>query len=323
MSSDLVTGEAVVLELRLAKVASRLLSLAIDLTVQVALLIAGILVIGGVAGSVDDAAAAAITSVFLVTVIVGYPVTFETLSRGRTLGKMALGLRVVREDGGPIRFRHALVRALAAVIEIWVTVGAVALVISLASSKGKRLGDFLAGTVVVRERVPVSAAPMVAMPPILAGWASGLDLSRLPDDLALAARQFLSRARELSPEVRESMGARLAGSMAAHTSPPPPPGVPPWAFLSAVLAERRRRESMRLGTAPQTAYGAAPPSPPYAGSLAPYGAGPHPPPRAEPQTAYAAAPRWPSPVTPPPAPPRPTPPAVAPVDDENPFAPPR
>jgi uncharacterized RDD family membrane protein YckC len=323
VSSDLVTGEAVVLELRLAKVASRLLSLAIDLAVQVALLIVGILVIGGVAGSVDDAAAAAMMSVFLVTVIVGYPVAFETLSRGRTLGKLALGLRVVREDGGPIRFRHALVRGLAAVIEIWVTVGAVALVISLASSKGKRLGDFLAGTVVVRERVPVSAAPMVAMPPILAGWASGLDLSRLPDDLALAARQFLSRSRELSPEVRESMGARLAGSMAAHTSPPPPPGVPPWAFLSAVLAERRRRESMRLGAAPQASYGAAPPSPPYAGSLAPYGTGPHPPPRAAQQPPYGAAPRRPSPVTPSPAPPRPTPPAVPPVDDENPFAPPR
>ena len=244
--TDLVTGEAVVLELRLAKLASRLLSLLIDLAVQMVLLIVGLLVIGGLAGSVDDAAAAAIFSVFVVAVIVGYPVAFETLTRGRTLGKMALGLRVVREDGGPIRFRHALVRGLAAVIEIWLTSGAVALIVSLASSQGKRLGDFLAGTIVVRERVPSSAAPMIAMPPPLAWWASGLDLSRLPDDLALAARQFLSRSGELAPEVRESMGARLAGAMAACTSPPPPPGVPPWAFMSAVLAERRRREALRL-----------------------------------------------------------------------------
>ena len=58
---------------------------------------------------------------------------------------MALGLRVVRDDGGPIRFRHALVRGLVGVVEIWLTVGAVALVVSLASSQGKRLGDFLAG----------------------------------------------------------------------------------------------------------------------------------------------------------------------------------
>jgi uncharacterized RDD family membrane protein YckC len=323
--SDLVTGEAVVLELRLAKVASRMLSLAIDLTVQLTLLIGGILVIGGVAGALDDAAAAAIMLVFLVLVIVGYPVTFETLSRGRTLGKMALGLRVVREDGGPIRFRHALVRGLAAVIEIWITVGAVALVVSLASSQGKRLGDFLAGTVVVRERVPVASAPMVAMPPMLAAWASGLDLSRLPDDLALAARQFLARAGELSPQVRESMGARLAAAVASQTSPRPPPGVPQWAFLSAVLAERRRREAVRLGAAAQTPYGPPPYGPPpRATPLQAYGVTPNPPPYAGSLPPYGLAPRSPAPSTPPPAAPQPSTPPVAAVDEhENPFAPPR
>ena len=60
------------------------------------------------------------------------------------------------------------------------------------NGKGKRLGDFLAGTVVVRERIPAQAMPLAAMPPQLAGWASGLDLSRVPDDLAMAARQYLS-----------------------------------------------------------------------------------------------------------------------------------
>jgi len=223
-----------------------MLSLAIDLAVQVVLLLVGSLVIGGVAGSVDDAAAAAILSVFLVSVIVGYPVAFETLSRGRTLGKLALGLRVVREDGGPIRFRHALVRGLAAVVEIWLTMGAVALVVSLASSQGKRMGDFLAGTVVVRERVPVSSAPMVTMPPMLAAWASGLDLSRLPDDLALAARQFLARAGELAPEVRESMGARLAASMAAR---PPPPAAPRRPAVGLFVRGARRATPARGGPA--------------------------------------------------------------------------
>ena len=103
--SDLVTGEAVVLELRLAKLASRLLSLLIDLTIQVFLLIVGILLIGGLASSIDDAAMAAIMSVFLVSVIVGYPVAFETLSRGRTLGSWRSGCAscartVARSDSG-------------------------------------------------------------------------------------------------------------------------------------------------------------------------------------------------------------------------------
>jgi hypothetical protein len=144
-------------------------------------------------------------------------------------------------------------------VEFWLTGGAVALITSLASSKGKRVGDFLAGTVVVRERMPTRAAPVAMMPPQLAGWASTLDLARVPDDLALAARQFLGRFRDLAPEVRESMGGRLAAAMAAVTSPPPPPGVPAWAFLSAVLAERRRREMARMlpppGYHPMSPYG--------------------------------------------------------------------
>ena len=212
----------------------------------------GTAVVAGTIGFVDDALAAALGLVFLLTVIVGYPVAFETLTRGRSLGKMALGLRVVREDGGPVRFRQSFVRGLLGVVEIWLTFGSVALIASLASAQGKRLGDQLGGTVVVRERLPVRATPVAAMPPQLAGWAVRLDLSRVPDDLALAARQYLGRADELSPEVRDQMGASLAGAMAAVTAPPPPPGVPPRAFLSAVLAERRRREMVRLG-APGTA----------------------------------------------------------------------
>lgn len=253
----IVTGDAVVLELRLAKLASRSLALALDVALQLGLVVAGTLALAGVVSFVDDALAAAIGLVFYIAVIIGYPVAFETATRGRTLGKMALGLRVVREDGGPIRFRHAFVRGLLGVVEIWLTVGSVALITSLASAKGKRLGDYLAGTVAVRERMPVQSAPMAAMPPPLAGWAAALDLSRVPDDLALAARQYLSRYGELAPEVRTEMGQRLATAVAALTTPPPP-GTPAWAFLSAVLAERRRRDLSRLSGAGQ-GWGAQPP----------------------------------------------------------------
>ena len=264
--TDLVTGEAVVLDLRLAKLATRSLALSIDLTVQIGLIVLGTAVVAGTIGFVDDALAAALGLVFLLTVIVGYPVAFETLTRGRSLGKMALGLRVVREDGGAVRFRQSFVRGLLGVVEIWLTFGSVALIASLASAQGRRLGDQLGGTLVVHERLPVRATPVAAMPPQLAGWAVGLDLSRVPDDLALAARQYLGRADELSPQVRDQMGASLAGAMAAVTAPPPPPGVPPRAFLSAVLAERRRREMVRLG-APGSTAAAGWSASPYAGSL--------------------------------------------------------
>ncbi len=281
-----VTGEAVVLELRLAKLASRSLALAVDLTVQLALFLVGTLVAAGGLGFVDDTLATALALVFYVLVVVGYPVAMETATRGRSLGKMALGLRVVREDGGPITFRHAFVRGLLSVVEIWITFGSVALVTSLASAKGKRLGDFLAGTVVVRERIPVRGAPLAAMPPPLAAWAAGLDLSQVPDDLALAARQFLARIGELAPAVREEMGARIADSLAAVTAPPPPPGTPAWAFLSAVLAERRRRELQRMGP---------PPGPGVAPGPVPWPPGAAPPPLAQaPPTSPAQAPPAPA-----------------------------
>ena len=287
--TDLVTGEAVQLEMRLAKLASRGLAIALDILVQLSLLVVGVVVLSGTALFVDDALATAIGLVFYVLVILGYPVAFETFTRGRSLGKMAMGLRVVREDGGPERFRHAFVRGLLGVVEIWLTFGTVALIASLASAKGRRIGDYLAGTVVVHERVPVRAAPVAAMPPQLIGWAQQLDLSRVPDDLALAARQFLARAPELSPQVRDEMGTSLARALAQVTAPPPPPGVPAWAFLSAVLAERRRREMDRLGGPPPTYVG------------------------------------WPGPSAPPPPPPptfAPAPPSPAAPAGDQPFAPP-
>ena len=293
--SDLVVGEAVVLELRLAKLASRGLALALDIGAQIVLLIVGTFVVAGVATQADEALSFVVGLLFYLAVIIGYPVGFETLTRGRSLGKMALGLRVVREDGGTIRFRQALVRGLLGVPEFWISLGSIALIASLASSRGKRLGDQLAGTVVIRERVPVQGAPITPMPPQLAGWAVGLDLSRVPDDLALAARQYLTRAHDLAPQVRDEMGFRLASAMAAVTSPPPPPGVPAWAFLAAVLAERRRREMARLQPPPppwMAAHGSMqqqPGNPPWEPS--PYGSRPPPPPpaRAEPAGTDPAA----------------------------------
>lgn len=246
--SDIITGEAVVLDLRLARTASRGLAMAVDLLVQsIVLIIATLLLI---VSNPDSALAAAVALGIVVAVMVGYPVLFETLTRGRTLGKMALGLRVVRDDGGPIRFRHALVRALAGFfVDFWALglFGAVALVVSLFSADSKRVGDFLAGTMVVRERVPRGARNYaVAMPPHLATWANSVDLALLPDDLALAVRQYLGRLGDLTPSAREALGSRLAAEVGQYIGTPPPAGTPAADYLAALLAERRAREEARL-----------------------------------------------------------------------------
>lgn len=241
---DLVTGEAVVLDLRIARLASRGVAAALDTLIQFAVLFA-VLVAVLLAGMDDPAQAAAILLGVFVLVRVGYSTLFETLARGRSPGKMALGLRVVRDDGGPIRFRHALTRALAGVIVdfgpvlVW---SVVAVVVSLCSTRSKRVGDFLAGTVVIRERSPDTGTPPIfPMPPALASWAGQLDLSGLTDDLALAIRQYLSRYAQLRPEARDALGHDLARELSARIGTPLPYGVPDWAYLQAVLAERRNR----------------------------------------------------------------------------------
>jgi uncharacterized RDD family membrane protein YckC len=246
MDEDLVTGEAVVLDLRPASFASRSLALALDLVVMALTgLLLGWLITTVVAAS-DAAASGAISLVTGVGVLVGLPVTVETLTRGRSLGKLAAGLRVVRDDGGPIRFRHALIRGLVAVVEIYLTTGSVALISSLANRRGKRIGDMLAGTYVVRERTAGRVPPVATMPAELAGWAAGCDLGRVPDRLAAAARQFLGRAASLHPASRQQLGLALADQLRQHVAPAPPAGTHPEAFIAAVLAERRERDLVRL-----------------------------------------------------------------------------
>lgn len=288
--SEIVTGDAVVVDLPCARFPTRSLGHVIDMLVQIPLLIA----IGvGAAFMPDEAAAAAVWVLGYVLVLVGYPVIFETLSRGQTLGKMALGLRAVSDDGGPIRFRQALVRGLAGAVECWALLGVPALITSMFSVKGRRLGDVFAGTFVLRARVPQAAPtplpassaspagyPGAAMPPAppvaafgqvplpppdpaLAGWASSLDLSALPDALASAAASYLSRYWELHAAARDQLGLQLASDISARVTPPPPPGLPPVAYLGTVLAERRDRELRRYAAqaAPQP-YAPQPQSPP-------------------------------------------------------------
>ena len=257
---DVVTGEAVVLEVPCARFPSRMVALAIDIAVQLIILVILLVAVGAAeaSGSLDAAAAAAIGLSGTVLIIVGYPTILETVSRGRSLGKLAMGLRVVGDDGGPERFRQALVRSLASVLEIWLLLGAPALITSLLSVKGKRLGDIFAGTFVIQERLRAKSGAAVVMPPTLAAWAASLELSALPDETAAIARSYLSRFGELTPVAREEFGRQIAAEVAARVSPPPPPGTSATAYLSAVLAERSSRDLARMSGAGLGRPGAGP-----------------------------------------------------------------
>jgi uncharacterized RDD family membrane protein YckC len=319
--SEVVTGDAVVVEVRVAQMPSRALAIVIDMAVQFTVLVAAYALLGAFAAITDAAMFGAVMVVLVVLVLVGYPVIFETLSRGRSLGKLALGLRVVGDDGSPERFRQALFRGLAGVVEFWMFSGAPALIASMVSQRGKRLGDVFAGTIVISERAPRDSGQVIAMPPQLVSWAATLELSQLPDEVAQAARQYLTRWHDLTPQVQYEMGVRIATQVAAFVSPAAPGGVPAHAYLSAVLAERRRREqarfAQRLGNG-QPQQGPYAPQGPYS-QPGPHGpAGPHMPPAPAPYAPPGPSPYQQQQPSPPPAP-APEPPKATPGG----FAPPQ
>ncbi|BBH69520.1 transporter [Actinoplanes sp. OR16] len=247
-----VNAEAVALDVRPARLGSRALALAFDIGAQVVLalfllLLTSITLRVLPPSIVDDALSDTVIRVVVVIVLLGYPTLIETLTNGRSVGKLVVGLRVVREDGGPIRVRHAFTRSLVGFAIEWpgllfpLVTWMISFGTMIGSSRGRRIGDLAAGTMVVHVRRPYPWLPVPPMPAALGPWAVVADLSALDDGLALAVRQYLSRAPVLREPQRSRLGHELASEVAAAVRPAPPAGTPPDAYLAAVLAERRRR----------------------------------------------------------------------------------
>ncbi len=248
-SEDVVTGEGVAVELPVASLLHRLGGALIDWIVYLAVFIGALISVLNVDFS-SDAVAMTVVILVIVTCLVIIPATVEFLTGGRSLGKLALGLRVVRDDGGRITARHCLARALVGFIEVLFPLmpgGVIPIVVGLINVRSKRLGDMAAGTFAINERVKLRMLPPVPMPPPLGEWAMHADIATFPSTLAIAVRQFLGRAHQLAPAVRDRVGRDLYAAALTHVSPAPPPWVHHEHVLAAILADRRRRDALRLG----------------------------------------------------------------------------
>lgn len=244
----LITGDAVLLDLRTASFAVRMLSAAVDGVLQLGLLIGGTIAIAWTAARVelDDGFVAAGIVAVSVLAYVGYPVLCELLLHGRSVGRLVMGTRVVRDDGGPVHLRQSLLRAVMAMLEIWSTSGAIALTCSVIDRRSRRVGDLLAGTMVIQERMRSLSPQRVEVPESLGRWVQGADVGRLPLTLMQDIRSFLPRAGTINPESRRELSRDLLRRTLPHVAPAPPPGTDPEEFLAAVLAERSRRDEERL-----------------------------------------------------------------------------
>lgn len=246
--STIITGEAVVLQLRAASFVLRAVGCFIDYLVYAIGLIASLVLLSKLAPGFDSAAIRAVVIIVVVLWMVAVPVLVETLSRGKSLGRLIMGLRIVRDDGGSIRFRHAFIRAMLALLEVLALFGSLALLVSFANERGKRLGDMLAGTYSMRERRERVAPLVLPVPQQLRPWAELADVGRIPDPLAARIARFIRQGPSMAPASREQVAATLASDLQPYVSPAPPFGCPPEQFLAAVVAERRERDYRRLTT---------------------------------------------------------------------------
>jgi uncharacterized RDD family membrane protein YckC len=241
----IVTPEAVVLEFPTASVGSRGVAKLLDLLAQGAALFAFILLIGLASNRLPGGVTIALVVFVVFGVVFLYPLVVETLTRGKTLGKAAMGLRVVTVEGAPIRFRHALLRALLLLVELFVFPpgGALAVICILVSSRDQRLGDVVAGTIVIRERIADSSAVAYAfVPPYgLEAFTASLDASRISPELYRLVRTYLLRVNELDRSARWSLGAQVAQDVARAVGQLPPPAVPPEAYLVCAAAAYQAR----------------------------------------------------------------------------------
>lgn len=244
VGDEVITGEGVAVEVPAASALIRCASGLIDL---IALVIIAFLVAFATSYVGGSEALGKITALLsFIGIFVALPTLVETLTRGRSLGKLACGLRTVRDDGGPITMRHALTRALVSIPEVFMLAGAPAVLAMFIHPRAKRLGDMAAGTYVISQRAKLALPYPLQMPPGLHDWAIAADIATLPSPLAVAVRQFLARAGSMTPAARQSVGQDLLAAVLTYVSPPPPAFAPPEYVLAAVIADRRRRDLIRL-----------------------------------------------------------------------------
>ncbi len=202
-------------------------------------------------GILDEATDRIAMVVALVVSFVVVPIAMEVALKGRSLGKLAVGGRIVRVDGGAAGFRHAFIRALLGALEIYMTLGGIAVLAGAFNARSQRLGDMVAGTYSQRVRTPKLVPHAPVLPPSLAGWAQVADVARLPDRLARRISQFLQTAPRLAPGARVRVAQELLSEAAPFVSPMPP--VSAEEVLVGITVLRRERERRALQNADRRA----------------------------------------------------------------------
>jgi uncharacterized RDD family membrane protein YckC len=257
------TPENVWLSFRLAGPGSRLGAFMLDLLIRVAVLFVVAQVVGVLAAF--DSTSGLHVGLMLLTMFLlewGYGCVFETLWDGRTLGKWMIGLRVIKEGGYPISFYDALLRNLLRAADILPIFYGVGFLCMLMTRRMQRLGDLLAGTIVVIEQRAElrGELPLLRTVPPLAP-SQFTHLYRPSEKTLDLLEKYFLRCRTLPVARAEEIAMILAQPLAerlGYTTADPAEDRSPSRFLLRVLRTFAARERSAAGPAPADTPAEAP-----------------------------------------------------------------
>jgi uncharacterized RDD family membrane protein YckC len=253
----LVTPEGVLLDIETAGLASRVLARALDIVILGVVLLLVLLALATVGPPFWLVVVVAVTSIFLAVFV--YPVILEAGWRGRTVGKAAVGLRVLTTEGGPVGLRHAAVRSMLGVVDLIATSGFAGVVAIVLSPRDQRLGDLAAGTIVVRDREAFErrAVGLVAAPPGYEAYAAAIDTSALTVEEVATGREVLDRQPRLTGNRGRDLIRRYADFLDQRLGSVRPPQMDRGIFVACVVTSHQG-----AGAAPQRLLPAPPPAGP-------------------------------------------------------------
>lgn len=212
------TPEQIPLEFPLAGIGSRFLAILVDTLIQTAisivLMVLGLLIILGLSSTSPTSGLWAFAGFILVIFLLqfGYFAFFEAVWNGQTPGKRQLHLRVIKDSGRPITTYEAVTRNLLRIVDSIPAYG-IGILSILLSAKNQRLGDYVAGTVVVLEK-PLSTQAKISWNPAPTAPPTGYDIGRISPEEFQLIETFLLRRYQLDPAVRYKIARQIADRLA-------------------------------------------------------------------------------------------------------------
>jgi len=251
---DIATPEQIELELPLAGIGSRFLAVTIDSLLQgvcvLALIIIGVFASASYNQLIGSAGRFFSQTVGAITLIVvpfclywGYFALFEIWWQGRTPGKRVAGIRVIHQSGRPMTAIECIGRNLMRGIDILPGFYAVGLITMMCNAQNRRLGDYVAGTIVVHDKALETVTP---------SWGESTskepvqpELHKLSADDLVLIETYLNRRYEIDPVVRTTTAQRIVAFIAEKTGVLKPAEQRDDDYLEAIARQLRDSAAFR------------------------------------------------------------------------------